>query len=118
MDETTQPSKTTGMNPFIITALIAVIGIIAYMLFLNQSPTAPSETGTEETDTMEQPTTGAMEESTPDTMMNENDIVTVEIEAGSFYYSQKEIRVKQGQTVRINFQAVDMMHDFNIDELQ
>ena len=42
----------------------------------------------------------------------------INIEAGSFYYSQKEIRVKKGQTVKIVLTAKDMMHDFNIDELE
>jgi heme/copper-type cytochrome/quinol oxidase subunit 2 len=39
------------------------------------------------------------------------------MEAGSFYYSPNEIRVKKGETVKIVMKSVDMMHDFNIDEL-
>lgn len=41
----------------------------------------------------------------------------IEVEAGSFYYEPNEIRVKQGDKVRIVMNSVSMMHDFVIDEL-
>src|SRR3989338_4437998 len=44
-------------------------------------------------------------------------VVTIEMQAGSFYFNPKEIRVKKGQTVKINLKAMDAMHNFNIDEL-
>ena len=44
-------------------------------------------------------------------------IVDVVLEAGSYYYEPNVIRVRQGDRVRITMSAVDMMHDFNIDEL-
>lgn len=47
----------------------------------------------------------------------EAEVQIVEVEAGSFYYEPNEIRVKQGETVRIVMTSVDMMHDFKIDEL-
>jgi len=48
---------------------------------------------------------------------DENGVVVVNMEAGSFYYNPNKITVKKGQTVRIEFKAKDMMHDINIDEL-
>jgi plastocyanin len=39
------------------------------------------------------------------------------VEAGSFYYTPAEIRVKKGETVRLVMNSVDMMHDLVIDEL-
>jgi heme/copper-type cytochrome/quinol oxidase subunit 2 len=45
------------------------------------------------------------------------DVQIVSVEAGSFYFKPNEIRVKQGQKVRIVMKSVDMMHDFNITEL-
>lgn len=42
---------------------------------------------------------------------------TVEVEAGSFYYKPNLIRVQKGEKVKIVMNSVDMMHDFNIDEL-
>lgn len=42
-------------------------------------------------------------------------VVTVNMEAGSFYFKPNEIRVKKGQTVKVVLHAVSMMHSFNID---
>ena len=39
------------------------------------------------------------------------------LEAGSFYFKPNEIRVKKGDRVRVTVNAVSMMHDFVIDEL-
>jgi len=47
----------------------------------------------------------------------ETGIRTVTIEAGSFYYKPDVIRVKKGEKVKLVLNSVDMMHDFNIDEL-
>jgi nitrosocyanin len=41
----------------------------------------------------------------------------ITMDAGSFYYSVKSIAVKKGQKVKITMTSKDMMHDFNIDEL-
>ena len=45
------------------------------------------------------------------------DVVTISVEAGSYYFNPEEIRVKAGQKVRIELTGKDMMHDFVIDEL-
>jgi len=47
----------------------------------------------------------------------ETGIRTVTIEAGSFYYKPDVIRVKKDEKVKLVLNSVDMMHDFNIDEL-
>jgi heme/copper-type cytochrome/quinol oxidase subunit 2 len=41
----------------------------------------------------------------------------IKIEAGSFYYNPKEIRVKKGEKIQIELTSKDMMHNFVIDEL-
>lgn len=46
-----------------------------------------------------------------------DDIRVIEIEAGSFYFNPKEIRVKKGEKVKIVLKSVSMMHNFVIDEL-
>lgn len=46
-----------------------------------------------------------------------SDVKIVAVEAGSFYYKPNEIKVKKGEKVKIIMRSVDMMHDFNIDEL-
>lgn len=45
------------------------------------------------------------------------DIRVVSVEAGSFYYKPDVITVKKGEKVRLELKSVDMMHDFNVDEL-
>ena len=115
MDETTQTStseKKNGMNMVIMVAAIAVVLIGGFMLF-----NKPSTTVAPTTDTV--PTTQEDMQPTDSSGIEESmgDVVIVDMEAGAFYYTPKEIRVKKGQTVRINLTAKDMMHDFNIDEL-
>lgn len=71
---------------------------------------------------IKKPENSALVESVPTQTRDEieeelENIKTFEIEAGSFYYSVKEIRVTKGDKVRIILEADDMMHDFNIGEL-
>lgn len=47
-----------------------------------------------------------------------SEVKVVQVEAGSFYFTPNEIRVKKGETVRIEMTSVDMMHNFVIDELE
>jgi plastocyanin len=49
-----------------------------------------------------------------DAMMGEN---VFEVEGGSFYFEPNVIRVAAGEPVTIQLNAVDLMHDFVIDEL-
>lgn len=59
--------------------------------------------------------------STPPTTSTEQvineEIKTVEMEAGSFYYKPNIITIKKGEKVKIVMKSVSMMHDFVIDEL-
>lgn len=41
----------------------------------------------------------------------------INMEAGSFYYSIKEIRAKKGDKITIVMTSKDAMHDFTIDEM-
>lgn len=42
---------------------------------------------------------------------------TISIEAGAHYYKPNILKLKKGEKVTLKFKAVDMMHNFNIDEL-
>lgn len=44
-------------------------------------------------------------------------VKTIAVEAGSFYYKPAQLTVKKGEKIKLVLTAVDMMHDFNIDEL-
>jgi plastocyanin len=45
------------------------------------------------------------------------DVKEFTLEAGNFYFKPSEVRVKQGDKVRITINSVSMMHDLVIDEL-
>lgn len=52
-----------------------------------------------------------------DDIADNEEITEIVLEAGSFYYKPNEIKVKQGQKVRIVMTSKDMIHDFNIEGL-
>ncbi len=117
MEPTTQTPQKGKMNPLMIVGVLAIVAIAAYLLMpkgdtnTDSAPTVSSPAGTVEENTVPPDDTLMGEETT------EGSVRTITMEAGSFYYSVPEIRVKQGDTVRIEMTSVDMMHDFTIDEL-
>ena len=59
----------------------------------------------------------AMMEEKEDGAMNEKGETKVfDLTGENFSFSESEIRVKKGDTVRINFESVDGFHDWTIDE--
>ncbi|MBI4130616.1 cupredoxin domain-containing protein [Candidatus Roizmanbacteria bacterium] len=118
MEETNQTPPQTGgkMNPMMIAAILVVIGIGAYLLLGKQNTPQTEEAGNQQETLMEE-TTPPSESVSDESTMEESGVLEVQMEAGSFYFTPKEIRAKLGQAVRINLTAIDLMHDFNIDEL-
>lgn len=54
---------------------------------------------------------------TEDTNVNkESEVITIEVEAGSFYFKPTEIKVKKGDKVKIVLINKDGFHDWVIDE--
>jgi len=74
----------------------------------------------ENNENMVMPEIGTEDEMMSDegSMMEEGDnaLVTVDITGKNFEFSQKEIRVKKGDRVRINFTSTDGFHDWVVDE--
>lgn len=103
-------NKMTPVMILVIVIVVALVGFLA-MKVLSPSTQQGGMTQTEPTEAMTtevSPTAGeAMTE----------DAVTFDLEGGAFYYKPNELRVKKGQKVTINFKAVDLMHDFVVDEL-
>ena len=66
------------------------------------------------------PTDSMMEENSmiddTNSMMSDEGTVTVNIEAGMYYYKPNQIKVKQGDTVKVVMNSIEGMHDFNVDE--
>lgn len=132
----TQPAPSTNQssfNPMIIVAIVAIVVIagIAYMMSKKDSSesattiqqeqvTQAPQAGSNTMDSMEQAPEEAMEQNPADegtTMEESSEVVTINMDAGAFYYKPAEIRVKKGQKVKVVMTSKDMMHDFVIDEL-
>lgn len=113
-EATTDSPKSSGFNPVMIIVILAALGIAGWM-FYNQSQTKTESTSNE----LATPgPTAVVTEATPTTAVMEVDgVKVIEIEGGSFYFKPNEIRVKVGDKVKVTLKAVDMMHDFVIDEL-
>lgn len=128
-DEQTTTTSESGnkMNPMIIVAAVALlllVGVGVLMMGKNNSTTTPSTSDSADTQDSVDAMTGSetaptTDENIKDTSdsITEGDVQIINLEAGSFYYKPNTITVKKGQTVRIVMNSVDMMHDFNIDEL-
>ena len=100
------------MNPTKIAIVVIVIVVIAgaAYLFSTQNPaSAPEGTQMEST------------EQTADEVMVEDDensdVVVIDMTGENFRFSEEEISVQAGQTVRVVLTANDMPHDFVVDEL-
>ena len=114
MDDTTAEMPKKG-NAMIIIGVIVVLIIvgIAVVMMKNRTQSSEKEVMVQEKSESANPATDGSSEAVTD----DSTIKTFEIEAGSFYYKPNEIRVKKGDKVKVVINSVDMMHDFNIDEL-
>ncbi len=111
-------------NPFMVlggvVALAVVVGIIFFATKGNTTKTA-SETAkpvanmTEEKSTMAE--TPQVAGTSTGSAVLDTTAKQITVEAGAFYYKPNTITVKKGEKVQIVLKSVDMMHDFNIDEL-
>ena len=112
MEENDVKPEKKGLNTYVVLGLIAVIGIAGFILMNRnvQAPEIPVQTETI-------PPASEQSVSQQVDQTNTTDTVSIDMEAGGFYFTPNEISVKKGQKVQINLTAKDMMHDFNIDEL-
>ncbi len=117
-----EQKKRSGAGPMV--AIIAILVILGLGLALvsgkkdttkaasNATPAVADADRDKGSDKMmaetESPITSAMVSS---------DTITVNVEAGAFYYKPTAMTVKKGQKVKIVMKSADMMHDFIIDEL-
>lgn len=105
------------MNPvmaIVVLVAVLVVGFFA-VTFLGRGGKSDEESMTSVVD-QEIVETGA--ESTQEAMGGEaSEVVTVKLEAGSFYFKPNVIRAKLGQTVMVDISAVSLQHSFVIDEL-
>lgn len=134
-----EENQNTGnkMNPMmigvILVAVLAIAGVVAWQMLGSTGGTEEAMTGSlqESSDSMSNGTAmvgdeesmmeeeGMMEDESmamdDDSMME--DVTVIEVEGGSYYFEPDVIRVKRGETVKVVLSAVDMMHDFVVEDL-
>lgn len=99
-----------------VLALVAVVILFAIggLLYMTQSQRNTDDGSTvEQRDMTEDTNTNQSDETS---MMEEEGIKDFAITASNFQFSQKEIRVKVGDTVRVTLSSESDMHDWVIDE--
>lgn len=121
--ENQQSSETPAQkqfNPMLLGGIfVAVIIVVAGFLFTRQQGTSVQPTGeTQNETTAGQAIIGGEEvdEQVVEETGEEAGVQIVEVEGGAFYVKPNEIRVKQGDTVRIVFTNAGGTHNFSIDE--
>ncbi|MDQ3099319.1 MAG: cupredoxin domain-containing protein [bacterium] len=104
-----------------IIAILVVMGIALAVVAGNKGTsnegTAASTAPTEEASSIVMDSSTPMASATAATDSAQGEVTTIDVEAGSFYYKPAEMTIKKGEKVKIVLKSVDMMHDFNIEEL-
>lgn len=105
------------MNKLLIGSIVVVLGIalVAYLLQNDTATPAPAEDATP-TETTQTDDSIVEETDTVDNAELDSDIAEFTITGTNFEFSEENITVQEGQTVRITFINGGGMHDFVIDE--
>lgn len=121
MADTQISPESKGFNPLIWVAVIVlvVIGGGYYFMSANKKtyePATTEETNIEEkTEPATQSGSDSLTSEKTATKVAEN-IKTIEIEGGSFYFKPSKITVKAGDRVKILLKSVDKVHNLYLDE--
>ena len=107
-------------NILLVLAAIIVLGG-GYMLLKGNAPAEmPKEDTTSAESSMKEPgatgPSGETEDSKEDTVMEKGEVKEFTVEGTPFAFSETEIKVKQGDTVKITFVNKQGMHDWVVDE--
>ena len=121
-ENTPTPSSDNSRTLPIIIAVIAilVVGGAAYALSQrNTTPTTTTETNQPDSAQDVVPTTTTGTTTTPaddSAMENQGEVKEFTITGSNFKFSEQEIRVNEGDTVKINFTSTGGFHDWVADE--
>ena len=118
MDTSTEKPNASNNLPMIITVvgLIALIGLFIYKSGM------PSESAPDSSQVMNEPENKrdtevtAKESSDSDAQEPSGEVKEFMVKANNFVYDIKEIKVKKGDRVRINFVNDEGFHDWVVDE--
>lgn len=104
------PKNSSAMVWIAIIAIVVVVGVVYFSRGGNQTtspavnpPSSPSTSDGSKSDA-----------ATPSA--NAPSVKTFDVSGKPFEFSVKEIRVKKGDTVKINFSSTQGMHDWVVDE--
>lgn len=117
----TTPNQGSKNNLLAVVGILAVVGVVAFVIIqasayrtnlqeLENMQQQPAQPTVIEEEVMEEPSEVMEEE------QMEPGVVEIDMNAGSYYFDPAEIRVNLGDTVRITFNSLDMMHNFVLDE--
>lgn len=108
-----------------LTALVALFLLIGgYLYFTGSKASAPVDesmevSSTDMVATTTESTEGGMSATSTDESMATSSMTSVQtfnVTGKNFEFSVKEMKVKKGDTVKINFESTDGFHDWKIDE--
>lgn len=118
MEENTQNKN---MSPMIIGVVVAVLVIATGVFLFTRNSTTNSELseigGQNQVEEITPVESSPASESMDQETITQENISTIKIEGGGFYFRPNEIRVKKGEKVIVEFKNAGGMHDFVIDEL-
>src|SRR3989344_4519853 len=124
MEENQEPAEQAetpkSSNAMLIGGLVLVAIVIVSFLMLrgkSATPETPQPLTSNNSSTQTDSFVPTEDDSDTEALVEGANARTVTVEAGSFYFIPKEIRVNKGETVKIEMTAMDAMHDFTIDEL-
>lgn len=104
------------MNKNVMIGLGVVVILVGGYLLMNNNVMAPVEDAAMTDDAMmEEGEDAMMKEDSEDAMME--GVVEVDMTGDDFRFSEDEIMVNVGDTVKITLNAIDMPHDWVVDEL-
>lgn len=109
-------TKSKKLNPILVVAVVlgvVIVGIFAVSMMGDKTKDSLKVVEEMKKDGQMEATSG----SSGDSMTDATNAAVIAVEGGSFYYKPNVIRVKLGETVKIELSAVSMQHDFVIDEL-
>lgn len=106
-NETQSDPKQKYWLIYVLLASIFIFGIFSVFKSKSEKEQAVSVNESQQSPT-EQSTINGLDES---------NIQTIQIEGGMTYFKPNEIKVKLGETVKIEFINVEGLHDFVVDEL-
>lgn len=106
-----------SMNPMMVVGVVVLLLVLGGGFMLIRGSGNGSQTTTETTNTTNDASSATPSPESAEAEPGTGEVKVINLEAGSFYFTPNEIKVKKGERVKIVMTSKDMMHDFVIDDL-